>query len=74
MRIIKLTDKQFEGMEVGTRRSLMEQLMIVNTARYKYSLGSKGRKWIIYRYDKDESIGADKWEEDYMPLEVDSWE
>ena len=73
MKIIKLSDKQFEELDAETRRRLMEQLMIIDTPRYRYALGACGADWTLVRYDRQECIGKDKWEDGYEPLVVDSW-
>ena len=73
-RTFELSDKQFEGLEASTRRALMEQLMILDTPRYRYSLGAKANLWTLNRYDRMQCIGRNEWEEDYEPLEVDSWD
>lgn len=51
---IKLTDKQFDGMEQETRREIMKQLMLVDTPKYLYSLGVKGNLWVISRTHRDD--------------------
>lgn len=73
MRIVKLTDKQFDGLDVVTRRSLIQQLMIIDTPKYKYTLGAIGNLWTMWRYDRQECIGSDKWQDDYEPEVVDRW-
>ena len=73
MRTIKLSDKQFDGLERETRRVLMRQFMLLDTPRYKYSLGVIGNAWVIRRYDREEAIGKDKWDNDYVAEVVDSW-
>lgn len=70
---VKLSDKQFDQLEEGTRRSLMEQLMMIDTGKYMYTLGCVGRYWTINRYDREECIGPNKWEANYQPEIVDKW-
>lgn len=74
MKIIKLTDNQFDALKVETRRALMEQLMIINTPKYRYVLGSVKNLWTMSRYDRQECIGADKWDDGYEPEVVDTWD
>lgn len=71
---LKLSDKQFDALEEGTRRSLMEQLMMIDTGKYMYTLGCEGRFWTLNRYDREECIGMNKWEDDYKPEVVDKWD
>lgn len=71
---VRLSDKQFEQLEESTRRSLMEQLMMVDTSRYLYTLGCEGRFWVLNRYDREECIGSNKWEADYQPEVIDKWD
>ncbi len=78
MRRIKLKDKQFDGLDVETRRSLMVQLMLLSTPKYDYALGANGKFWTLVRYDGQETIGADrdgtrKYMDSYEPEIVDSW-
>lgn len=51
---INLTDKQVEAMDRETWRSLMLQLMLIDTPRYLYSLGAKGNLWVISRIHRDD--------------------
>lgn len=73
MRIVKLSDKQFEELNVETRRTLMEQLMILDTPKYRYALGTHGLDWTLVRYDRMESIGGNKWMNGYEPEVIDRW-
>ena len=70
---MRFTDAQFDGLDRDFRRSLMEQAMIVRTPKYLYSLGAKGNLWVLNRYDREESTGTDKWNDDYAPEIVDTW-
>ncbi len=66
---LKLTDKQFEALDIETRRSMIYQLMFIDTPRYQYCIGANGKWWIMVRYeweytgkiDKDSSVVADAW-------------
>lgn len=73
MRRFELTDKQFDSLELSTRRSLILQIMIIHTPKYQYTLGAKGNLWTLVRYDRNESIGKDKWGAGYTPEVIDSW-
>ena len=73
MKVVYLSDEQFEGLESKTRRSLMVQLFIIDTGKYRYELGVSGRYWTLNRYDREESTGHNQWPGDYKPLEVDKW-
>ncbi len=66
---LKLTDKQFEALDIETRRSMIYQLMFIDTPRYQYCIGANGQWWIMVRYeweytgkiDKDSSVVVDAW-------------
>ncbi len=75
MEQIKLSDKEWAGLEPNTRRSLMEQLMIIDTPKYRYAIGSNSSRdtWVMMRYDRRESVGQNKWASDYRPEQVDEW-
>lgn len=73
MKKYKLTDKQFDELEISTRRSLMIQLIMIHTPKYMYAVGAYGSDWLIVRYDRLESIGEDEWKDDYQPEVVDRW-
>lgn len=72
-RPLKLTDKEFDSLEIQTRRSILRQVMIVDTPKFKYALGALGNYWTMARYDRAECIGTDDWKEDYDPELVDKW-
>ncbi len=63
---LKLTDNQFEALDVDTRRNMIRQLMFIDTPKFQYS---NGQWWIMVRYDwkcagevdKDTSTIVDKW-------------
>ena len=67
--ILKLTDKQFDALDTETRRSMIYQLMFINTPTYQYCIGAKGRYWTMVRYewlhagevDKETSTIVDEW-------------
>lgn len=73
MRTIALTEKQFEALETGTRRALMEQLMIIDTPLNRYALGTSGGDWTIVKYEVNESIGGRQWPKEYKPAVIDRW-
>lgn len=66
---LTLTDRQFESLDADTRRSMIYQLIFINTPKYQYCIGTNGRWWIMVRYDwkcagevdKDTSTVVDKW-------------
>lgn len=66
---LKLTDKQFEALDTDTRRSMIYQLMFIDTPKYQYCIGANGEWWIMVRYEwisvgkvnKDISTVVDKW-------------
>ena len=66
---LRLTDKQFEALDIDTRRSMIEQLMFIDTPKYQYCIGANGKWWILVRYervhagkiDKDTSTVVDRW-------------
>lgn len=66
---LKLTDKQFEALDIETRRSMIFQLMFIDTPKYQYCIGAHGQLWTMVRYewkhsgevDKDTSVIVDKW-------------
>ncbi len=78
MYILKLSDKQFDSLEQDTRRSIMQQLMFVQTPLHNYSLGASGNWWTMIRRDQNESIGTDKYgrrqfPENYEGVVTDRW-
>lgn len=66
---LKLTDSQFEALDTDTRRSMICQLMFIDTPKYQYCIGANGQWWTMVRYDwkcagevdKDTSTVVDKW-------------
>ena len=66
---LKLSDRQFEALDIETRRSMIYQLMFIDTPRYQYCIGANGQWWIMVRYeweytgkiDKDSSVVVDAW-------------
>lgn len=66
---LKLTDKQFDALDEETRRSMIYQLMFIDTLNYQYCIGASGQWWTMVRYewlhaegvDKDTSTVVDKW-------------
>lgn len=66
---LKLTDSQFEALDTDTRRSMICQLMFIDTPKYQYCIGANGELWTMVRYDwkcagevdKDTSTVVDKW-------------
>ena len=66
---LKLTDEQFETLDTDTRRSLIYQLMFIDTPKYQYCIGANAQWWIMVRYewihsgevDKDTLTVVDKW-------------
>ena len=66
---LKLTDRQFEALDKDTRRSMIEQLMFIDTPKYQYCIGANGKWWIMVRYewihagkiDRDTSTVVDRW-------------
>lgn len=66
---LKLTDSQFDALGESTRRSMIRQLMFVDTPQYQYCIGANGQWWIMVRYewqcagkiDKDTLTVVDKW-------------
>ena len=66
---LRLTDKQFEALDISTRRSMIEQLMFINTPKYQYCIGANGKWWTMVRYewayagkvDKDTCTVVDRW-------------
>lgn len=66
---LKLTDNQFETLDVDTRRNMIRQLMFIDTPKYQYCIGAYGQWWTMVRYewqhagevDKDNSTVVDKW-------------
>lgn len=66
---LTLTDRQFESLAADTRRSMIYQLIFINTPKHQYCIGANGRWWIMVRYDwecagevdKDTSTVVDKW-------------
>lgn len=66
---LKLTDQQFEALDTDTRRSMIYQLMFIDTPKYQYCIGANGEWWIMVRYEwisagkvnKDISTVVDKW-------------
>ena len=75
LRGIELKDKQFDGLDVGTRRALIRQLMIIHTPKYLYALGCNDARdtWLLVRYDRQECIGTNEWDNDYEADVVDEW-
>lgn len=51
---IKLTDKQVESMDKELWRSLMTQMMLIDTPKYLYSLGARGNLWVISRTHRED--------------------
>ena len=75
---LRLTDKEFDGSELNTKRSIIRQLMLVSTPRYDYSLGTINNLWTLNRYDSRESIGTDRfgdrrYPETYQCEIIDKW-
>lgn len=66
---LKLTDKQFDALDIETRRSMIYQLMFIDTPKYQYCIGANGQWWTMVRYerqhagevDKETSTVVDKW-------------
>lgn len=66
---LKLTDNQFEALDVDTRKNMIRQLMFIDTPKFQYCIGANGQWWIMVRYDgkcagevdKDTSTVVDKW-------------
>lgn len=66
---LKLTDKQFDALGIETRRSMIYQLMFIDTPNYQYCIGANGQWWTMVRYkrkragevDKETSMVVDKW-------------
>lgn len=78
MRHITLTQKQYDEMDVDTRRSLIQQIMFIETKKNMYCIGAQGSYWTIVRYDKAESIGVDKFgnarfDENYKGEIIERW-
>ncbi len=48
---LKLTDRQFEALDIETRRSMIYQLMFIDTPKYQYCIGAEGQWWIMVRYE-----------------------
>lgn len=44
---LKLTDNQFEALDVDTRRNMIRQLMFIDTPKFQYCIGANGQWWII---------------------------
>lgn len=75
---LKLSDKQFDALELDTRRSIIRQLMFVSTPKYDYTLGAMGDLWTMNRYDALKSTGSDRfgdrsYPKDYECEIVDKW-
>lgn len=78
MYIVRLSDKQFDTMDLGTRRSLIQQIMFISTPSYDYSIGANGNWWTMIRRDGAECIGSNRYGQreypkDYMGTVVDKW-
>lgn len=73
MKKYKLTDKQFDELEISTRRSFNDTTYHDSHTKYMYAIGAYGSDWLIVRYDRLESIGEDEWKDDYQPEVVDRW-
>ena len=66
---LKLSDRQFEALDIETRRSMIYQLMFIDTPRYQYCISSNGQWWIMVRYkreytgkiDNDSLMVVDAW-------------
>ena len=66
---LKLSDRQFEALDIETRRSMIYQLMFIDTPRYQYCIGENGEWWIMVRYkreytgkiDNDSLMVVDAW-------------
>lgn len=66
---LKLTDRQFEALDIETRRSMIRQLLFINTPQYPYCIGAEGKWWLMVRYewkyageiDKDTLTVVDQW-------------
>lgn len=66
---LKLSNKQFDALDVETRRSMIRQLMFIDTPKYQYCIGADGPWWIMVRYewkyageiDKDTLTVVDQW-------------
>lgn len=77
-RHLTLTQKQYDEMDENTRRSIIQQVFFINTAKYMYCIGAQGRYWTIVRYDIAESIGVDKYgnpkfDKEYKGEIVERW-
>lgn len=66
---LKLTDKQFEALDIETRRSMIYQLMFIDTPKYQYCIGANGQWWIMVRYEWEYTGKIDK---DSLAV-VDAW-
>lgn len=66
---VRLSDRQFEGLEHNTRRDLIKQVMFIRTPTYMYCIGAEREFWTIVRFDivDAESIDMDSAEV------VDKW-
>jgi hypothetical protein len=66
---LKLTDAQFDALDIKTRRSMIEQLMFINTPKYQYCIGAQGNLWTMVRYEwaygdevvKESATIVDRW-------------
>ena len=55
--ILKLSEKQFEGLDISTRREMIRQLMFIDTHQYRYCIGAKGNLWTMVRYKLEPEYG-----------------
>ena len=66
---LKLSDRQFEALDIETRRSMIYQLMFIDTPRYQYCIGANGQWWIMVRYKREYTGKIDN----YSLMVVDAW-
>lgn len=57
---LKLTDKQFDALDKETRRSMIYQLMFIDTPKYQYCIGANGQWWTMVRYEWQHAGEVDK--------------
>ncbi|MBO5610546.1 MAG: hypothetical protein J5929_09310 [Eubacterium sp.] len=48
---LKLSEQQYEALDLNTRRSMIQQLMFIETPKHLYCIGTQYNKWTIVRYD-----------------------
>lgn len=54
---LKLSQKQFDNLELNTRREMIRQLMFIDTLKYRYCIGAMGDFWTMVRYDLEPVYG-----------------